>query len=179
MPNITKEAIVPAFGSRDNFIKLFKKFTEKGNIIVKTRKKQWFPKEISLYAKEIIDDDDKMYPTKISMILPRTYATVMFFSSGVYECVYGGNYVINIPLPLSRWSWNGGRMAQYFSINEGSLYQFAGAVESIKQSTILSPEWKFEPKKIDIEKRKEWINKFIGRDPASGAVPIVDDILKG
>jgi hypothetical protein len=177
LPNLRQEHVCSSFGSEDNFIQIISKLSKAGDIIFKTRKKQWFPQGIKKFAKKIVEDGDKMYPSEISNLLRRSYVTVMFFSSGIYECVYGGNYVINIPLPLNRWGWEKSKMQQYFDISGENLYQFDGVVKSISQETILSPQWVFRPDRIDIERRKLWIDRFIGSNPENGTKCIVDDII--
>ena len=82
--------------------KIISKLSKCGDLILKTRKKQWFPEEIKKYAKRILDDGDLMYPPVTSNLLAESFCTVMFYSSGIYECVFGGNYVVNITIPLNR-----------------------------------------------------------------------------
>lgn len=179
LPNMRKEHVPVSFGSAENFIKIIEKLSKGGNLIFKTRKKQWMPSEIKKYAKEIIDDGNKMYPPVISGLLKQCYMTVIFYSSGVFECVFGGNYVLNIPLPLKRWGWDSDKMKRYLSNKEGNLYQFNGVVDSVSQKTILLDDWKFEPKKINPMYRRWWIEKFIGLSSLDGAKAIAMDIIRG
>jgi hypothetical protein len=177
LPNLRMEHVHSAFGNKDNFIKIISKLSTAGNLIFKARKKQWFPTEIKKYSNNIVEDGEKMYPPEIASLLQQSYTTVMFFSSGIYECVYGGNYIVNIPLPLNRWGWDTKKMKQYFDVKSENLYQFDGVVESITQQTILSPQWAFKPRRVDIERRKLWIDHFIGLNPADGVKSIVNDII--
>jgi len=177
LPNLRKEHVQVAFGNSKRFFDMMDKIAQGGNLIFKTRKKQWLPNEIKKYAKEIVEDGELIYPPVIADLLKRCYCTVMFFSSGIYECVYGGNYVYNITFPLKRWGWNKDKMKRYFSTTAPSVYQFPGAVESLEQDTVLG-DWKFEPNQIDPVMRKAWVEKYIGCEPCSGAKQIVMDILR-
>ena len=176
LPNLRKEHVQVAFGSTARFVRMIEKLAQGGDLVFKTRKKQWLPSEIKPFAKEIIEDGDIMYPPVIADLFRRCYCTVMFFSSGVYECVYAGNYVYNITFPLKRWGWNKDKMAQYFSTFGPAVYQFPGVVESLSQKQVLG-DWKFEPKHIDTVRRKEWMDRFIGS--AGGAEAIAKDIING
>lgn len=177
MPNIRKEHIQSTFGNTKQFIDIINKISHGNNLIFKTRKKQWIPNEIKKYAKDIVSDGDIMYPTIISDLLKRCYCTVMFFSSGIYECVYGGNYIYNITFPLKRWNWDKNKMKEYFSTIGNSVYQFPGVVESVDQNTFLG-NWKFEPRNIDPIMMEKWIDKYIG-PKLNGSKLISEDILYG
>jgi len=176
LPNLRKEHVQPAFGNAKRFIQMIDKISQGGNLIFKTRKKQWLPNEIKPYAKEIIEDGDIMYPPVIADLFARCYSTVMFFSSGIYECVSGGQYVYNITIPLGRWGWDKKKLQRYFSTTAPAVYQFPGVVESVDQDTVLG-DWQFKPRHIDPVRREEWIKKFIGS--AGGAEAIAKDIVNG
>ncbi|MFA5023412.1 MAG: hypothetical protein WC523_00445 [Patescibacteria group bacterium] len=176
LPNIRPEHVGVCFGKPKNFINIIAKIASNDKIIIKTRKKQWMPTEIKEFAKEVIEDGDIMYPTKISSLLDRCCTTVMFYSSGIYESVCGGNYVLNIPLPLGRWKWQKDMLIKYFSTADNSLYNFNGVVETISPATILSSKWAFEKKCIDRAQRESWMNKYIGAH-YNGTESIVNDIL--
>lgn len=179
LPNLRAEHVPVSFGSKENFVKIIKTLADGNNLIFKTRKKQWLPAEIKQYAKEIIDDGDEMFPASITKAFRETHTTVMFYSSGIYEAVYAGNYVVNIPLPLKRWGWDKGKMKEYFSTEDWNLYNFRGVVESVTQKEILSGSWKLKKKDIDIDARIHWISKFIGSVPMLSEKVIVKDILCG
>jgi len=176
LPNIKEDRVNKCFGNKNNFINMITKIAKNNNVILKLRHKQWFPFELKKIAKEIFFDDKIMYPSTTSKLLSRTFATVMFFSSGIYECVYGSNYVINIRTKLI-WSHDQEKMKKYFCLDEGNLYQYDGVVNTIEQSTILDPKWNFNPPHIDVEKRKSWMDKFIGPYASDSSAAIVDDIL--
>lgn len=178
-PNMRSEHVGISFGSGNNFIKIIERISEHGDLILKTREKQWIPKEVEKFAKEVVDDQDIMYPPIIADLLSRCYATVMFYSSGIYEAVYAGNYVLNIPFSLKRWGWDQKKMGQYFSLQEGGLYQFSGVVNSVSQEDILKG-CPIDIKRIDSAKQNLWLNKYIGSlfcGPNSSE-RIVRDILK-
>lgn len=179
LPNLRGEHVSVSFGNSANFFKIIEKISRGGNLIFKTRKKQWLPEEIKKYAKEIVGDDDKMYPPVLADLLKRCYMTVMFYSSGVYEAVYGGNYVLNIRLPLKRWGWEKSKLKQYFEADGYSLYNFEGVVESVDQKTVLQDNWEFKPCWIDPMHRRLWVEKFIGSEPCNSAKLIVLDIIRG
>lgn len=163
------------FGSAERFTSILDKLAQSGNLIFKARRKQWLPEK---YAKEVIFDGDIIYPPVMSELLKKCNTTVMFCSSGIYECVYGGTRVLNIMIPLKKWPRDQAKMAKYFSTEPGNLYQFDGVTETINQDVFLG-DWKFKPKQVDAQKRKAWVEKFIGSDPADGAIKIADDIMKG
>jgi hypothetical protein len=174
---LREEHVKVAFGSKDNFVKIIEHLSKNAKLIYKTRKKQWLPKEILPFATEVITDSDKMYPSIVANIFRKTHTTVMFYSSGIYEAVYAGNYVVNIPISLNRWSWDTNKMKNYFSNETGHLYNFGGVVESVEQSKILSGEWKLI-NKLDPVLRKAWIEKFIGSVPINSARVIATDIIR-
>ena len=178
LPNLRQEHVGISFGSLDNFVKMIAKLSEGGDLIFKSRKKQWLPNEIRQYAKRIVYDGDKMYPSTTSELLKQSCTTVMFYSSGIYECVYAGNYVVNIPFSIKRWGWDKQKLRQYFSTEQNNLYQFDGVVESIGQKEILSDGWKFVPRKIDMTKQSEWIKRFVGVSKNSAKL-IAEDIVRG
>jgi hypothetical protein len=178
LPNLRSEHVPASFGSSVNFTKIIEKLSKCGNLIFKTRKKQWLPKEIKQYAEEIVEDGNKMYPPVLVSLLKRCHTTIMFYSSGVYEAVYGGNYVLNIKLPLRRWGWEKSKLKQYFESDGHGLYNFDGVVESVDQETILNGDWEFKPKRIDSMHRRWWIEKFIGSGSCSGAKLITLDIIR-
>jgi len=179
LPNQKREHVEVAFGSPQNFFAIMDKLcaNKEYNFIFKTRKKQWLPKEIMHHATDIIEDGNQMYPSAMKQLLGRAYTTIMFYSSGIYECVYGGNYVLNITLPLKRWGWDKKQMARYFSTNEHNLYQIKDVVESVSQQQVLSPGWTFQPKRIDPVARRYWVDKFMTSQGSNTARIIVKDIL--
>ena len=176
LPNLRAEHVGISFGAKENFFKIIEQLAKNNNLIFKTRKKQWLPVEIKKYAKEIVEDGDQMYPPVISQLFRRSHTTVMFYSSGIYEAVYAGNYVINIPLPLKRWGWDKGKMKEYFSTDEGNLYNFKGIVESVSQQDVISGKWQIK-NKLDIHARTHWVNKFIGSLALNSSRMIVHDLL--
>lgn len=178
LPNVRSEMVPLAFGKAGTFIKIIEKiYKGHPNLIFKTRKKQWLPGEIKQFASSIIDDGDVMYPNAMSNILRNTKTVVMFYSSGIYECVYSGSYVLNIPLSFDTWRWDKTKLAKYFSTTPGSLYQFEGVVESITQKQVLEDTWKFTPKVANPQATEQWIKQFIGNVPVNSTKAIVDDIL--
>lgn len=174
LPNLKSEHVGMAFGNETNFISIIKKLSQDNNLIFKTRQKQWLPKQIKDLGK-VIMDGDIMYPPVISDILKQTHTTIMFYSSGIYEAVWAGQYVVNIPISLKRWGWDKNKMNKYFSNDEDSLYNFNGVVESVSQEQILNGNWKLI-NKLDREQRQKWIKKYIGKQ--MGARFIVEDIIK-
>ena len=174
LPNLKSEHVQHTFGSEENFLNIMRKLynPKQYNIILKTRKKQWLPNSIKQFG-EVKDDGDVMYKPAVINYLKDCTTTVMFNSSGIYECVLGGNYVINVKLPLTRWSWDQKKLQNYFNSN---LYNFKGVVESIDQKTILDKNYEFSLKQIDPIAKKEWVNSFIGNTSNSIKL-ITEDIL--
>jgi len=175
LPNIRKEHVPHAFGDKNNFINIIKSLASKRDLIFKTRQKQWLPNEIKQYAKEIIVDGDKMYPSAIVGAFNKCDTVVMFYSSGIYECVMAGKYVININIPHSRWPWDKAKMREYFSNEEGSPYQYSGVVNSILQTDVTKLSFRC---KLDANKRQEWLNKFLGPLTYNSSIEIAKDILR-
>ena len=178
LPNLRVEHVPVSFGNKENFFKIIEKLSHGGDLIFKTRKKQWLPNEIKKYAKEIVDDGDKMYPPVIADLLKKCYTTVMFYSGGVYEAVYGGNYVLNIRLPLKRWAWEKNKLKEYLKEDGNSLYDFNGVVESVGQKTILQDDWEFKPRSADPINSGLWVEKFIGPEICGRTKLIVLDIIR-
>lgn len=161
------------FGSEKRFAKMMDKLASSGNLIFKARRKQWLPKK---YASEVIFDGDVMYPPVMADLLKRCNTSVIFYSSGIYECVYGGTRVLNITTPL-RWSWDKKKLLEYFSGAPNTLHQFDGVVDTVSQDDFLG-DWKFKPQKVDADRRRAWVDRFVGSDPADGAYLIANDIIK-
>ena len=162
------------FGSAARFTSMMDKLALSGNLIFKARRKQWLPEK---YAKEVIFDGDVIYPSIMANLLKKCNSAIMFCSSSVYECVYGGARVLNIMIPLKRWPRDQKKMAKYFSTEADSLYQFGGVTETISQDMFLG-DWEFEPKQVEVAKHKEWVKKFIGSNLADAAERIAVDIIK-
>jgi len=177
LPNLKSEHVKSAFGKQDNFFKIIEKIHSSGRpLIFKTRKKQWMPSEISKYSKKIVYDGKTMYPSAMSDLLKTCSTTILFYSSGIFESVYGQNHTINIPLPLKRWSWDITKLKQYFSKEQDSLYNFSGCVENAEQSDILSGKFILPSTPIDQSRRDLWIQKFIGSCHNGSAKRIATDI---
>ncbi len=172
LPNLQADQVNKAFGSTKNFISIIEHLhAQNPRLIFKTRKKQFMPPEIKSYAKKIVADD-REYPTMFSTLLPTTKTTVMFYSSGIYEAIYGGQYVINIKWPLGVWGWDTRMMTKYF----GAVYDMEGAAESINQSDVLAGK-PLNFQHIDPLARQQWVDRFIGSCPLNSARAIVVDIL--
>lgn len=170
MPNIRATDVKGIFKNQANFISLIESFGS--NLIIKSRRKQWMPPEIERLSKEIYYDDEVMYPSKISTLFPRTNRTVMFYSSGVYESVYAGQYVVNIPLPLSIWKWNRDNMVKYFG---SEVYNYGGVVETVKQEDILTGKW--VQGAADPVRRQDWVNSLIGKFTEPSYLIIARDVM--
>jgi len=173
LPNLKAEHIPSAFGSEAKFVKIIEHLAADNHLIFKTRAKQWLPNNIKKFAKDIIFDGTKLYPSSIVGAFGKCNKVVMFYSSGIYEAVAANKLVINIPLPLSRWRWNKTMMNDYFKCTE--LYDYPGVVMSLEQKDILAGPVKFDT--FDSGARDKWIEKFIGNLSFSGAHNIAKDII--
>lgn len=172
-PNIRVEHIGSTFGNKDRFLKIFSKLADGGDLIFKTRRKQWLPQEVKKYAKTIVDDSKQIYPPATTELFEKCYMTVMFNSTGIYEAVCANNRVLNINLrSLSFLGWKEPKKTIFFE-----SYNFDGVSESINQNPILRDGWKFVPKKIDKERRKIWMQKFIGKTIENSERLIAEDII--
>ena len=176
LPNIREEHVAKSFGSKQRFVSMVEKMADGNNLILKSRKKQWFPDEIKKYAKEVLYEGDVMYPTIVSSILQRTKTTVMFYSSGIYEAVYGGNYIVNIEIPSSRWSWNQKNLKEYHSKDDGNLFSHEGVVTTVTQDQLFSDTSCLNTA-VNKESREKWISEFIGTELDSSSKGIVDEII--
>jgi len=176
LPNLLAEHVQIAFGGKDNFLKMMDNIC-RGNehhLIFKTRKKQWMPDELKKYGALIIDDGDKMYPPSISGAFAETHCVVMFYSSGIYECMVAGKHVVNIPLNLKRWSHDKKKMKDYF---ESPVYNFREAVWSVSQEEALSPDFQLIPPQPDGLAIEDWLSQYVGMTPPNSSQAIVKDIL--
>lgn len=162
-----------SFGGNERFCRIIASFGD--NLIFKSRKKQWMPEEAKRLAREIVYDGEFMWPSAISTLYPRTKTTVLFYSSGIYEAVYGKQRVVNIKFPLKSWYKQRGqaRLDEYFG---GGLYAWPGVVESIEQEDVLAGKIKSD--RIDLSQRKKWIDKFMGSNNGKSYELIAQDILK-
>ena len=177
LPNLLVDQVNPSFGNANNFFKIIKNLSKSGNLIFKTRKKQWLPDQIKQYAQEIIYDGAMMYPSALSEALKKVDTVVMFYSSGLYECIYAGKYVVNVELPVQkRWKWPKEHLLKYFSKDEGSLYNFKGIVETVEQEYAKSDVWHVQCN-INVESRNLWLDKFVGKLPENNAKFITRDII--
>lgn len=173
LPNLRSDHVKSAFGSEDRFTEIIKKLASNNKLIFKTRKKQWLPEKIKKFASEIVVDGDIMHPPIIADLFSKTNITVMFYSSGIYESVYAGQYVVNITMPLTRWPFNQANLKKYFV--DSCLYNFDGVVESVSQDEVLKQDWQLS-NKLNPERRQQWINKYIGNF-SNSTEKIVKDIV--
>lgn len=178
MPNLRQEHVKGAFGSTERFLKIIEKLSKADNLVFKTRTKQWVPKGIGKFAKELVSDGDIMNPPVLAKLLRESYFTVMFHSSGIFECIHGANRVLNIALPLNRWPWDKKILETYFSSQDGNIYQFGGVVNTISQDEVLNDAWSFKPSPIDFDCRARWLSKFLEIDNSNSAQRIVEDLVK-
>jgi hypothetical protein len=176
LPNLQREYVKSAFGGGGKLNKIIEKICAFKKPIFKARQKQWIPDIVRKIQAKVVFDGKKMYPPVISSLFQDSFTTVMFFSSGIYECVYAGNYVINITLPINRWSWDKAKLREYFSTQPPSLYNFDGVVKSYTQEKVLLNKWKFAPQRVDEDRRKDWVKSFIGA--TDGVENIVWDLIK-
>lgn len=177
LPNLLTDQVNPSFGNANNFFKIIKNLSKSGNLIFKTRKKQWFPEQIKQYAQEIVYDGAIMYPSALSNILKKVDIVVMFYSSGLYECIYAGKYIVNIELPvLKRWRWPKKYLSEYFAKDEGSLYNFKGVIETVEQGQAMSDTWRIQHN-LDTKSSNLWLDKYIGKLPKSNTKFIVNNIV--
>lgn len=176
LPNLKAEHVQIAFGGKDRFLKIMDNICRgnEHNLIFKTRKKQWMPDELKKYGATIIDDGNKMYPPAISEAFLRCHCVVMFYSSGIYECVAAGKHVVNIPLNLKRWSHDKKKMKEYF---ESNIYDFDNAVRSISQEEAKSPDFQLTLPKPDGLAQEDWLSKYVGMTPPNCSKAIVEDII--
>lgn len=159
------------FGGNERFCRMLEVFGK--NLIFKSRKKQWLPEGIKKIAADIVFDGDYMYPSVISKLYPNTKTTILFYSSGVYEAVYGKQYVINIKFPLKFWRRDQNKMAEYFG---GEAYNYDGVVESVSQDDVLAG--KITAKRTTEDKRIKWIDKHIGTFSDKSYTLIARDIVE-
>jgi hypothetical protein len=159
-----------AFGSNKNFRGILEKFGT--NLRIKSRQKQWMPSLDKSTYKDIVFDGDIMYPSAISNLFKETKATVMFYSSGIYEAVFANQYVINVIPPHLKWKWDPKKLNTYF--NSG-VYNHPGIVKTVTQQDVLDGKVKVEP--VDRQKQLEWIAKYIGINKYFSYEMIARDIL--
>lgn len=176
LPNLRAEHVQSAFGGKDNFLRIMDNIC-KGNekhLVFKTRKKQWMPDDLKKYGASIVDDGDVMYPPAIAKAFNECHCVVMFYSSGIYECMVAGKHVINIPLNLKRWSHDKSKMKEYF---ESNIYDFDNAVRSISQEEAKSPDFQLTLPKPDGLAQEDWLSKYVGMTPPNCSKAIVEDII--
>lgn len=177
LPNIRASEVPKAFGSPKNFISIIKNIHKQtGPLIFKTRKKQWMPIEIEKFAREIVYDGNIMCPSALSKVLKRSNKVIIFYSSGIYEAVYSGAYVINIISDKGQWRWPINILNKYFSDSPGSLYNFNGIVKSVNTKDAVSGNFSLDG--FNQEQRKKWIEMFMPNIPDSPVDAIVDEIIK-
>ena len=175
LPSWREKQIKTAFGNKIGlYPELIKKIiqtnTDDDNYFVfKTRAKHWVPSGVLDLADEIIIDNYPLYIQETSNCFDRSYTTIMFNSTGIFEAVLSGNFIINIPI---KW-----QKSPFFDDRGDGLYSFDGVVQSLSLPKILSGKQKVEPKHIDATAQKQWIEKFVGDIPVNSAEAITLDIL--
>lgn len=177
LPNLRAEHVQLAFGGKENFLKIMDNICRgnEKNLIFKTRKKQWMPDELKKYGATIIDDGEKMYPPSITKAFMECSSVVMFYSSGIYECMVAGKHVVNVPLNLKRWSHDKKKMKEYF---ESPVYGLGDAVWNISQEELRSPGFQLNlPQQPDGLAIEDWLSQYVGMTPPNCSKAIVEDIL--
>lgn len=175
MPNLSEKDVANAFGSKAKFISALEKICNNRKVIFKTRRKQWLPREIKNISSDIVEDGCTMYPSKSSEILKKSNSSVLFYSSGVYECVYSDNRVINIPFPLNRWKWDQKKLNDYF---KSALYNFNGVVDNFSLDCILRKDFLVNHDTIDEKMAESWKDKYIGKIKEKSYKLITNDIME-
>lgn len=174
LPSVYKPEFISTFGSDNNFMKIIESLNSKYNVIFKTRKKHYFPKSID--DNMLYFDDNQMYPSKIVSLLQDSFMTIMFNSTGVYEAVCGGNYVVNINVPMDSWVTNAEARERTNKFFNSDLFNYNGVIKNIKLNDIISGNIKVEPARISHEAMTRWIDLFVG--PVSEcSTKIARDIL--
>lgn len=158
LPNLQQDHINKAFGSKERFLQIIKQLAQHHTLVFKARQKQWVPPELTQYG-QVVMDGVIQYPPAINDLFAKTHTTVMFYSSGVYEAVSAGQYVVNIPIPLDRWSWDIGKMKKYNVYS--ALYNSPGVVENVSQEEIINGKWQLDIGKYNTVAREKWIKEFI------------------
>ena len=176
LPNIREDHVKRFFKHQDRFMKIIDGLEKKGNLIFKTRRKQWLPAELKKrFSKNIIFDSDCMYPSSIVDALSRCNTVALFYSSSVYEAAMANKYIINIEAPLVYRNFNVKTLEEYYSKEEGSLYNFSGVVETVSQNDII--DGNFSVRLIDDVRLLEWKNEFMGNCGFNSYGLIAKDIL--
>lgn len=177
LPNMGQEHVPAIFGEESNFIRIVDHlYKYNKNIIFKLRKKQWLPETVKKYAKDIVYDGSVMYPPVIADLFNKAFLTIMFYSSGIYESVYSGSYVINIPIPFKLWKHlRVDEIQNYFK--QDGLYNFDGVIESVSVERFLKMD-NFNMLKSNETKRAEWVSNFIGDVKTNSYLLIAEDLLE-
>ncbi|KKK68243.1 hypothetical protein LCGC14_2946030, partial [marine sediment metagenome] len=176
LPNIREDHVKRFFKRPDRFMKIIDGLEKKGNLIFKTRKKQWLPAELKKrFPKDIIFDSDCMYPSSIVNALSKCHTVALFYSSSVYEGIMANKYIINIEIPLVYRNFNVRTLKEYYSKKSGSLYSFSGVVETVSQDDIIGGN--FSVQSLNSTRLSEWKNKFMGNCGFNSVELIAKDIL--
>lgn len=176
LPNIRAENAEAKLGSTAKFEQAMKILASNHKLIYKTRRKQWIPPGIRSLATETYDDGDIMYPTKVSELLKRSCIAIQAFSGAVYECVYGGNYTINLDMPTKFTLSSRDRIERFSDTSAGGPFNFDGVVENVSLDDIINGDFQLEKRKIIKERRDAWVQKFIG-PVQNGVQSITNDLI--
>lgn len=161
-----------AFGSEQNCLRILNNLND--DLWFKLRKKQHVPDQIMRAAQRVEYDSDSMWPPITKELFKQTKRTVIFNSTGIFEAVMAGHYVVNIKIPFDVWPWNKKHMSEFF---DGELYNYKGVAQSINQTHILHEAYSlYSPSLIN---RQAWIKKFIGTYPDKSYRLITNNILDG
>ena len=96
----------------------------------------------------------------VNSVLDVSKNIFMFYSNGIYEYVLGGANIINFDIRITENHHNN-YLRSYFTNQRDYLYNYDGVVKTVG---ILSSytDWNFEKYNYSSEKKKKWIDRFLG-----------------
>lgn len=176
LPSEGQKKLTEAFVKLERYRMIIERIVENAKdndyLIFKTRPKHCIPYGILDMADEVIIDNAPLYSKNVPDCFDRSFCTIMFGSTGIFEAVLAGNYIINIPI---NWDLRGTN--RFFSLERGNMYNFPGVSRVIPVKPIFKRKVKVRPQRIDPDAQKEWIAKFVGDIPDNCTKAIVSDIL--
>lgn len=162
--------------------KAARKFCDKNDLYLVAKPRLKFPvSQIVRRESDLVvwDDEKNLNPPVLKELLSISKLTVSFFSFSVLSSVFAGVFHLNAS--LSDKFCDGDPAGRYWlPEEEPSFFNFKGACESWKVKKIINELNNADPErfKIDPQRRKEYIEKYIGQDDFHSSARFFDALEK-
>lgn len=162
VPTLYKAEVNKVFYDEKTFVQVLRGFLKNPKVLIKSRRKQYLPKcIISEYKDRIHYDGNNIYPTKTSQLFGNSIASIMFYSSGIYEAIIGGQYIINCRINTGRWGRYKTGMSNYLT----SIYtETDNLIKNVDPNDVKKDDFELPMQKVNFEKATQWIENNVMKD---------------